>query len=256
LGLVVLSGLDQELLARQAPRLGKAATADLLARFFASDSKPLVQYRARRTLMASARGGRIQASMEVMTSLDPEHGFQYQVLSEEGSPIIRKKVLLAALEAERSAISSGDREEAALTTANYEFLSVSPVPVDLVKVDVKPRRKHVMLVDGALFLQAESADLVRIEGELSRRPSFWTRNVRVLREYARVDGVHVPVAMSSTADVLIVGISTFSMTYQYVEINGIPTEPRDYPAMAGLLPERLTRSVIRRTSGSAPLVDF
>jgi hypothetical protein len=62
--------------------------------------------------------------------------------------------------------------------------------------------------------------------------------------------------MSSTADVLIVGISTFSMTYQYVEINGIPTEPRDYPAMAGLLPERLTRSVIRRTSGSAPLVDF
>jgi hypothetical protein len=44
--------------------------------------------------------------------------------------------------------------------------------------------------------------------------------VRIVREYARVDGVHVPIAMRSTADVLIVGNSTFTMTYQYAEING------------------------------------
>jgi hypothetical protein len=30
----------------------------------------------------------------------------------------------------------------------------------------------------------------------------------------------VPVAMNSNADVLVVGASTFSMTYTYVEING------------------------------------
>jgi hypothetical protein len=44
--------------------------------------------------------------------------------------------------------------------------------------------------------------------------------VRVVREYDRVGGVHVPVSMTSTADVLIVGASTFSMTYRYAEING------------------------------------
>jgi hypothetical protein len=77
-----------------------------------------------------------------------------------------------------------------------------------------------MLIDGALFIEADSADLVRLEGELSKRPSFWTRRVRVVREYNRVGGVHVPVSMSSTADVLIVGASTFSMTYRYAEING------------------------------------
>jgi hypothetical protein len=44
--------------------------------------------------------------------------------------------------------------------------------------------------------------------------------VRVVREYAEIAGVHVPVAMRSTADVLIVGASTFEMTYQYEEING------------------------------------
>jgi hypothetical protein len=66
-----------------------------------------------------------------------------------------------------------------------------------------------------------------VEGELSQRPSFWTRKVRIVREYDRLDGVHVPVAMRSTADVLIVGMSSFSMTYQYAEINGraVGTKP-------------------------------
>jgi len=239
-GLICLSGVNTPLSARRAVQLGKSQSADLLARFFAGDTKPLVQYRARRKLTATTRGGRMHASMEVWTSLDPEHGFQFQIVSEEGSAIIRRKVLLAALEAEQAALSSDAREQAALTAANYEFLHVSPVlagqaPVNLVKVDVRPRRKHVMLVDGALFLEADSADLVRIEGELSRRPSIWTRNVRVLREYARIAGVHVPVAMSSTADVLVVGASTFSMTYQYVEINGTPVEARDFPVSVELV---------------------
>jgi hypothetical protein len=61
-----------------------------------------------------------------------------------------------------------------------------------------------------------------VEGELSKRPSIWTRRVHVVREYDRVGGVHVPVSMKSTADVLIVGTSSFSMDYKYAEINGKP----------------------------------
>jgi hypothetical protein len=67
---------------------------------------------------------------------------------------------------------------------------------------------------------AADADLVRVEGVLIKRPSFWTRKVEVVRRYARLRGVRVPVAMQSTAHVLIVGTSTFSMTYEYQAING------------------------------------
>jgi hypothetical protein len=243
-----IAGLASPAIAQSGRQLGRIQSADLLARFFAPDTRPLRQYRALRTLTATTRGGKMSASLTAWTSLDPEHGFQFKVVSEEGSPIIRRKVLLAALEAERDAVTSGDRDQAALTAANYEFLNMSPVPVNLVKVDVRPRRKHVMLVDGALFLEAESADLVRIEGELSRRPSLWTRNVKIQREYARVEGVHVPVAMSSTANVLIVGESTFSMKYKYVEVNGTPVEHREFPPLVELQAERLTRPVIRRTT--------
>jgi hypothetical protein len=247
-----IAGLATPALAQTGQQLGRLQSADLLARFFAPETQPLRQYRALRILTATTRGGKMSATMTAWTSLDPEHGFQFRIVSEEGSAIIRRKVLLAALEAERDAVTSGDREQAALTAANYEFLDMSPVPVNLVKVDVRPRRKHVMLVDGALFLEAESADLVRIEGELSRRPSIWTRNVRIEREYARVQGVHVPVAMSSTANVLVVGASTFSMKYKYVEINGAAVEPREFPPLVELQAERVTRPVIRRTTNIEP----
>jgi hypothetical protein len=193
----------------------------LLDRFLAPDEKPLVSYRAFRHLTATTRGGRMYASMDAWTTLDPVHGFSFEVTSAEGSGLIQKKVLLAALEAEQMAVqSSTNKAQSALTRANYEFLGIMPLDANLVKVDVRPRRKHVMLVNGALVIESESADLVRVEGELSQRPSFWTRRVHVVREYDRVGGVHVPVSMKSTADVLIVGSSSFSMTYRYSEING------------------------------------
>jgi len=201
----------------------------LIARFLAPDGNPLVGYRALRRLTASTRGGRMQATMEAWTTLDPVHGFTFQITSEEGSAIIRRRVLQAALEAEQRAIASADSAQAALTAVNYEFLDMSATAIDLVKIGLRPRRKHVMLVDGAMFVEPQSADLVRIEGELSRRPSVWTRRVRVRREYTRIDGVHVPIAMSSTADVIIVGASSFSMTYRYVQINGRPVGPQQFP---------------------------
>jgi hypothetical protein len=198
-----------------------AGRVTLLDRFLAPDDQPLVSYRAFRHLSASTRGGRMHASIDAWTTLDPVRGFTFEVTSAEGSALIQKKVLVAALEAEQMAVqSSTNKAQSALTRANYEFLGIMPLDANLVKVDVRPRRKHVMLVNGALVIESDSADLVRVEGELSQRPSFWTRRVHVVREYDRVDGVHVPISMKSTADVLIVGTSSFSMTYRYSEING------------------------------------
>jgi hypothetical protein len=204
---------------RQQPASGHMTLID---RFLAADGQPLVSYRAFRHLTATTRGGRMYASLDAWTTLDPVRGLMYEITAAEGSALIQKRVLIAALEAEQRAVESANKAQSALTPANYEFLDVSPLDAHLVKVDVRPRRKHVMLVNGTLVIESDSADLVRVEGELSQRPSFWTRRVHVVREYERVGGVHVPISMKSTAEVLIVGSSTFSMTYRYSEINGKP----------------------------------
>lgn len=72
-----------------------------------------------------------------------------------------------------------------------------------------------------MFLTPVEGDLVRVEGTLASRPSFWTRRVEVVRRYGRVGGVRVPVALESIADVRIVGRSTFRMTYHYLSVNGL-----------------------------------
>ena len=78
-----------------------------------------------------------------------------------------------------------------------------------------------MLLDGRVFLTESGADLARVEGYLVKRPSFWTREVHVVRRYERIRGIRVPVSMQSTARVLVAGRSTFSMTYEYESINGV-----------------------------------
>jgi hypothetical protein len=163
------------------------------------------------------------ASLDAWTSLDPQRGFTYEITRMDGSSIIQKHVLLKALEAEQDAVESKtNKAQSAITMANYEFFDVSALDNRMTRVNVRPRRNNVMLVNGHLVIESDSADLVRVEGELSKRPSFWTRRVRIIREYDRIAGVHVPISMKSTADVLVVGASSFSMDYKYTEINGRP----------------------------------
>jgi hypothetical protein len=44
--------------------------------------------------------------------------------------------------------------------------------------------------------------------------------VQIVRRFERLAGVRVPVALESTASVLIAGQSSFHMTYEYASING------------------------------------
>jgi hypothetical protein len=61
-----------------------------------------------------------------------------------------------------------------------------------------------------------------VEGRLSKNPSFWTTLVNVIRHYARIDGVRVPIATESTAKVKFAGVSYLDVQYEYETINGRP----------------------------------
>jgi hypothetical protein len=45
--------------------------------------------------------------------------------------------------------------------------------------------------------------------------------VDVVKQYARVGGLRVPVRVDSTAQIRFAGTSTMSMTYDYEMINGV-----------------------------------
>lgn len=196
--------------------------AALIERFLTTDAT-LTSYRAFRTLEATTRRGKMHARLTAWTSVDPVQGFQYSIVDEDGSGVLRRRVLRAALEAERSLRETGDLARGALSEANYTF-TTGDTADGLVRIGLQPKRRDTMLVEGSMLLTQEAGDLVRVEGWLVKRPSAWTRRVEVVRRYARIAGVRAPVSMHSTAQVLMVGASTFSMTYEYESVNGEPVK--------------------------------
>jgi hypothetical protein len=200
--------------------LGAQTAVTPLQRFLARGEEPTVEYRALRRLEAANTKFNQNAWMTAWTEFDRAGGFRYQVVAEGGSGYIRAHVLRAALDGEQKIWANHEPQKASLTSDNYTFDNDVPDEAGLAAVGVKPKRKDVLLVEGAIFVQPGDGDLARIEGKLSKAPSFWTRRVDVVRRYERVGGVRVPVSIESIAHVLIAGRSTFKMTYEYETING------------------------------------
>lgn len=212
------------------------APADTVIHEFLERLEPAISaYHAVRRLEAHNERFHATGWLVVCTALQAGR-FQYQIAAEGGSGYIRNRVLRKALEGEREAWSSGEIARSGIVPENYTFevrsadLKVGPTSTtvgpmetdsaddDLVQVALHPKRKSRMLVRGYMFL-APDGNLVRIEGQLARNPSFWTRRVDVVRRYERIAGVRVPVALESVAHVRIAGRSTFRMSYDYLTIN-------------------------------------
>ncbi len=214
-------------------RLFAQGGGSALQRFLARGETPTVEYRALRRIEAENPHFGQRAWMEAWTEFDNTHGFQYQIVGEGGSGYIRSRVLRAALDGEQKMWLAREPQRASFNNDNYQFDAGVPSEGGLTEVGVKPRRKDVLLVEGSIFLEPDEATVARIEGKLSKAPSFWTRKVEIVRRYEPMGGVRVPVSIESVAHVLIAGRSTFKMTYQYETINGQRVgnpQPKNSPA--------------------------
>lgn len=198
-----------------------AAVQPALELFLARADEPLTQYRARRTLEGHNPRFNLRGAIEAITELSPDGGFSYTIVSETGSDYIRGKVLRPILETEAKVLASGDSSRSALTTDNYDIGGGELAEPGIVKLFAKPRRKDVSLIDGAVFVTSDDADLVRVEGRMSKNPSFWTTRVNLVRLYDRLGGIRVPVRLDSTAQIRFAGESTLTMVYDYEMVNGV-----------------------------------
>lgn len=175
-------------------------------------------YRAVRRL--EAENGSRKGWIEAITEYSPETGFRYEITAEGGSGYIRTKVLRAVLDGERDVIAHGEAARSSLAPSNYTFQANGIDTDGLANVLLAPRRKERVLVAGMMALNAQDGDLVRLQGRLAKSPSFWVRNVDIVRTYERIDGTVVPVALETKAQVRFLGEATLRMTYVYSQIDG------------------------------------
>lgn len=201
--------------------LRATSSMSFLSRFFSRPDQPLCSYRAYRTLHAVSDRFDKEAWVEAWTELHDGH-FSYQIVSERGSSMVRDRVLKAMLEKEESVVNGGARDRAGLTEENYEFVDAGQTDDGSPVVQLKPRRHDVLLVDGRMVLTPDGSDVERVEGHLSKNPSFWTTLVNVVEHFRRIGGVRVPVATESVAKIRFAGTSQLDVRYEYESINGRP----------------------------------
>ena len=177
-----------------------------------------VTYQALRRLDGASASLKESAWLEAFTEYTAASGFEYRILAAGGSARIMNRGLKAVLEAERE--NAVEWRKSALTRENYDFALQGESPDGLVQVKLTPRRRDPKLVDGVAWVSPVTGQLVRVEGRLSKSPSFWVRWVNVTRSYIRIRGAAMPSAVESTADIRVAGLSTFSMTYRYAMVDG------------------------------------
>ncbi len=165
--------------------------------------------------------------MRVKVTVAPGVSMTWTILEEGGSAYIRDKVLRAMLEGEAETVKKNLATQSSVADLNYRFSRAAAtdpvtVPPGLERFRIIPRRADMMLVDGTAWVAAADGDLIQVDGRLAKSPSFWMKTVDVVRRYARIDGVRVPVLTESTADVRFAGRTVLRMTYDYESINGQP----------------------------------
>lgn len=201
------------------------ATDGLIERFLSRDDVRVTAFVALRRLEATNQRFNKTGWMDACVTQQPGAGFHFTVIGEGGSGYIRDKVLRKALEGERDLINSGETTRGALTSINYDMTPAdAPAALGETVIVLRPKRKDGLLVDGRAVVTDPEGDLLRIEGHLVKTPSWWTRSVRVVRRYARVGGIRVPVETESTAEVRIAGRSHFRMRSTFLSVNGAAIE--------------------------------
>jgi hypothetical protein len=179
---------------------------------------PLREYQAVRHMHAYSENLKHEAWLDAFTELK-DGQLSYKIVSERGSETVRNRVLRSVLEHEQELTNKGETARGELSSANYEFTEQGYDENGARVVQIKPRRQDVLLVDGHAVL-SDTGDLLRVEGRLSKNPSFWTSLVNIVRRYARIAGVRVPVATKTTAKVKFVGTARLDVSYDYQTVNG------------------------------------
>ncbi len=120
-----------------------------------------------------------------------------------------EKIVRHLLETEKEQATK--HNHTAITRENYQFrylgmetLSGSPAYV----LQLVPKRHEKDLVEGRAWVDAHTYLIRRIQGDLSKNPSWWLKTVHVDIEYGPVEGMWLQTASQAVADVRFFGEHT------------------------------------------------
>lgn len=156
------------------------------------------------------------AEMTVKTTYRAESGKSYQILSESGSPLLRKAVLERTLEDERNLTKPSERVRALIDTSNYKMNVASTTSLEgrpCIVLRITPRRSASYLFAGQIWVDARDGSIVQLKGTTAKPVSILAGPTQVDRRYTLIDGY--PMATRATASTSVALVGQIRMVIDY-----------------------------------------
>jgi hypothetical protein len=157
-----------------------------------------------------------------VTYLPPDHR-QYEVESSHGG--MGEKVLRDVLDHETEKKNARDTARQEFSPDNYSFSLAGSEEIDGRKcfvLQMDPRHDDKDLLRGRVWIDAGNFNIRRIEGNPSKSPSWWIRDLHILMSFSEVDGMWLRTFTHAVANVRFKGrfeMVARDLEYRQVEQN-------------------------------------
>lgn len=221
ISIVLLTGFCAHTLA--APGIDRGAVIQGIDRSVMRRDNNVLGYTVteRYTVFRNGDDAHPAAQMTVETTYTKDAGKSYQILSENGSALLRKEVLERAIENEKLLNQPANRAHELITSANYEMSVQGTEAVNgrgCFLVAIVPRKSAAYLFKGRIFTDEQTGDIVRLEGVASKSASLLTGPAQVVRNYAEMDGFPMATHASATVTSMLLGPTRVEIEYTGYEI--------------------------------------
>lgn len=124
--------------------------------------------------------GRLLAIRTLFPAGQPE----YKVLESAGDQVVKQQVIVRYISADEKTTET-PASSVALTAANYKIHYAGVLRVDdrlTYAFHMVPRKKRVGLINGVLWIDAETGVAIRESGYLAKSPSIFVKRINLTRE--------------------------------------------------------------------------
>jgi hypothetical protein len=161
------------------------------------------------------------AEVTVREIFVPPDQKKLNIISETGSPLIRRRVIDKLIEAELDAARSENRDQTRVTPENYTFRLTGTEQIDgqsCFVLEVTPKSAKKYLMRGQIWVDTSDFAIVRMEGSPAKNPSIWTREVHFVRRYEKHGPVWLPAFFESESRIVMAGVSSLKIEYSNYQI--------------------------------------
>jgi hypothetical protein len=143
----------------------------------------------------------------------------YEVISSEGDPTIKKEVIarFMAAEAEGPTPAQVPAGSIAITPENYKFKYKGAIDTNGTQrayiFEINPRKKRIGLFKGEIWVDEETGLGVREAGRFVKSPSVFLKDIQFTREFQIMNEVAVPSRIETEMDTRFWGKAKLEVRY-------------------------------------------